>query len=140
MVGFHRPYKRLGVNKGDELGVRSVDQEAGTVSLQRRDGTAVEWIPGKLAARSGGVEVYRREILELRQGDRIRWTRNDQSLGLVNSQTADVTSGRRKEMVTFRLEDGRTLELDTKVTASSVISTGPGPPRCTHSRVEPWTR
>ena len=62
VVGFHRPYKRLGVNKGDELGVRSVDQEAGTVSLEGRDGASVEWIPGKLAARSGGVEVYRREI------------------------------------------------------------------------------
>jgi len=110
VVGFHRPYKRLGVAKVDELGVRSVDQEAGTVSLQRRDGTAVEWIPGKLAARSGGVEVYRREPLELRQGDRIRWTRNEQSLGLVNSQTADVT-GVGKDTVTFRLENGGTLEL-----------------------------
>ncbi|MDD9998165.1 MAG: relaxase domain-containing protein, partial [Rhodospirillaceae bacterium] len=111
VVGFHRPYKRLGVNKGDELGVRSVDQEAGTVSLKRKDGTAVEWIPGRLAARSGGVEVYRREIIELRQGDRIRWTRNDQSLELVNSQTADVTAV-GKDTVTFRLEGGGTLELN----------------------------
>ena len=110
VVGFHRPYKRLGVNKGDELGVRSVDQEGGTVSLQRRDGTAVEWIPGKLAARNGGVEVYRRETIELREGDRIRWTRNDQSLGLVNSQTADVTAV-GPDTVTFRLEGGGTLEL-----------------------------
>ena len=110
VVGFHRQYKRLGVNKGDELGVRSVDQEAGTVSLEGRDGESVEWIPGKLAARSGGVEVYRREILELRQGDRIRWTRNDQSLGLVNSETAEVT-GVGKDTVTFRLEGGGTLEL-----------------------------
>ena len=28
--------------------------------------------------------------MELRAGDRIRWTRNDASLGLVNSQTAEV--------------------------------------------------
>ena len=111
VVGFHRPYKRLGVNKGDELRVRAVDQEVGTVSLQGVDGTAVEWIPGKLAARSGGVEVYGREKLELRQGDRIRWTRNDQSLGLVNSQTADVMEV-GKDTVTFRLEGGGTLELN----------------------------
>ena len=71
----------------------------------------MEWIPGKLAARSGGVEVYRREKIELRQGDRVRWTRNDQSLGLVNSQTADVTAV-GKDTVTFRLENGGTLELN----------------------------
>ena len=48
--------------------------------------------------------------MELRQGDRIRWTRNDVSLGLVNSQTADV-SRVKNGTVTFRLEDGRALEL-----------------------------
>ncbi|MDE0359550.1 MAG: conjugative relaxase [Rhodospirillaceae bacterium] len=110
VVGFHRQYKRLGIDKGDELRVLGVDQDAGAVSLERGDGTAAEWIPRRVAARTGGVEVYRSENLELRQGDRIRWTRNDYSLGLVNSQTADVTKV-EKDTVTFRLEDGGTLEL-----------------------------
>ena len=57
--------------------------------------------PGCLAARSGGVEVYRVERMELRQGDRVRWTRNDKDLGLVNSQTAEVTS----------VKDDRALDL-----------------------------
>ena len=110
VVGFYRPYKRLGVEKGDELRVLGVDQDAGAVRLAGRDGAKVEWIPGKLAARSGGVEVYRSERLELRRGDKIRWTRNDLSLGLVNSQTAEVT-GVMDGTVTFRLEGGGTLEL-----------------------------
>ena len=43
-------------------------------------------------------------------GDRIRWTRNDAGLGLVNSRSAEVVSvGNGK--VTFGLEDGRRLEL-----------------------------
>ena len=49
--------------------------------------------------------------MELRAGDRIRWTRNDAGLGLVNSQTAEVTAvndGR----VGFRLEDGRRLDMN----------------------------
>ena len=111
VVGFHRPYKRLGVEKGDELRVLRVDQDAGAVSLERGDGPTVEWMPGRLAARSGGVEVYRTEKLELRRGDKIRWTRNDRSLGLVNSQTAEVTKV-GNGTVTFRLEDGGTLELN----------------------------
>ena len=48
--------------------------------------------------------------MRLGQGDRIRWTRKDGCLGLVNSQTADVTRV-QNGTVTFRLEDGRMLDL-----------------------------
>ena len=54
--------------------------------------------------------MYRSEEIELRAGDRIRWTRNDAGLGLVNSRTAEVL-GVRQGRVTFRLENGKTLEL-----------------------------
>ena len=111
VVGFHRPYKRLGVEKGDELRVVGVAGGAGTVTLAGKDGGTVAWEPGRLAARAGGVEVYKVESMELRAGDRIRWTRNDAGLGLVNSQTAEVTAindGR----LSFRLEDGRLLDMN----------------------------
>ena len=54
--------------------------------------------------------MYRREDIELRAGDRIRWTRNDDGLGLVNSRTAEVAAVAGGK-VTFRLEDGRMLDL-----------------------------
>ena len=111
VVGFHRPYKRLGVEKGDELRVAGVDRAAGTVTLAGKDGGPVGWEPGRIAARAGGVEVYRKETMELRAGDRIRWTRNDAGLGLVNSQTAEVTAV-RDGRVGFRLEDGRMLDMN----------------------------
>ena len=111
VVGFHRPYKRLGVEKGDELRVAGVDRAAGTVTLAGGEDGTVAWEPGRVAARAGGVEVYKREQMELRAGDRIRWTRNDAGLGLVNSQTAEVT-GVKDGRVTFRLEDGRTLDMN----------------------------
>ena len=78
--------------------------------LEGRDGRSVLWEPGRLAARSGGVEVYRVENMELRAGDRVRWTRNNTDLGLVNSQTAEVASVKGGR-VSFRLEDGRTLDM-----------------------------
>ena len=111
VVAFHRPYKRLGVEKGDELRVAGVDRKARTVRLEGNDGQRVAWEPNRLAARAGGVEVYRSETMELRAGDRIRWTRNDAGLGLVNSQTADVAAVRGAR-VTFRLEDGRMLDMN----------------------------
>ena len=110
VVAFHRPYKRLGVEKGEERIVSGVDHEARTVWLEGGDGKTMPWKPGKIGGRSGGVEVYRVESMELRAGDRIRWTRNDAGLGLVNSQTAEVT-GVKDGRVTFRLEGGRRLEL-----------------------------
>ena len=48
--------------------------------------------------------------MDLRAGDHIRWTRNDAGLGLVDSETAEVTAGGGGR-VTFRLEDGRTLDM-----------------------------
>ena len=110
VVAFHRPYKRLGVRKGDERRVAGVDHEARTVMLEGGDGGTVAWKPAEVGGRRGGTEVYRAEEIELRAGDRIRWTRNDAGLGLVNSRTAEVAAlgnGR----AAFRLEDGRQLEL-----------------------------
>ena len=110
VVAFHRPYKRIGVEKGDERRVMGVNHKAREVVLEGKDGGTVAWKPGEIGGRRGGSEVYRREDIELRNGDRIRWTRNDAGLGLVNSRTAEVFSvgnGR----VTFQLEDGKKLEL-----------------------------
>ena len=95
-VAFHRPYKRLGVEKGDELRVAGRrSRKTRMVNLEGADGRAVAWEPNRIAARAGGVEVYRSEDIELRAGDRIRWTRNDAGLGLVNSGTAEVAAVQR---------------------------------------------
>ena len=110
VVAFHRPYKRIGVDKGDERRVTGVDYRSREVLLEDGKGGSVAWKPQQIGGRRGGSEVYKVEEIELRAGDRIRWTRNDAGLGLVNSRTAEVlkvANGR----VTFRLEDGKTLEL-----------------------------
>ncbi len=111
VVAFYRSYKRIGVEKGDEFRVSGVDGKNRTVLLEGKDGKDVPWKPEQIGARSGGVEVYRTDEMELSAGDRIRWTRNDAGLGLVNSQTAEVVSV-RGGWVTFRLEDSRMLELE----------------------------
>ena len=113
VVAFHRPYKRLGVEKGDERRVVGVDHRSSTVMLEGRGGQTVPWKPGQVAGRNGGTEVYRAEAIELRAGDRVRWTRNDKGLGLVNSRTAEVVSA-SEDRVSFRLEDGRSLALGRK--------------------------
>ncbi|MDE0276804.1 MAG: relaxase domain-containing protein [Defluviicoccus sp.] len=110
VVAFHRPYKRIGVEKGDERTVMGVDHKRREVLLDDGKGGRTSWKPREIGGRRGGSEVYKVEEIELRAGDRVRWTRNDTGLGLVNSRTAEVlkvANGR----VAFRLEDGKTLEL-----------------------------
>ena len=111
VVAFHRAYKSLGVEKGEERRVVRVDHARGTVMLEDGSGAAVSWRPRRVGGRRGAVEVYRVEEIELRAGDRIRWTRNDARLGLVNGRTAEVASV-GKDSVAFRLEDGRMPALD----------------------------
>ena len=110
VVAFHRPYKRLGVAKGDERRVQDVDHKTGTVLLEDPNGESRRWDPSQVAGFRGGSEVYKAEAIELRTGDRIRWTKNDAGHGLVNSRTAEVVSVEDGK-VSFRLEDGRSLEL-----------------------------
>ncbi len=110
VVAFHRPYKRLGVEKGDERRVEDVDRKNRTVHLEGPEGSTVAWKPSEIGGRQGGTEVYRTDTVELRAGDRIRWTRNDKGLGVVNSGTAEVL-GVRNGRVTFLLEEGRKLTL-----------------------------
>ena len=60
VVAFHRPYKRLGVEKGDERRVVGVDHEARSVVLEGRDGGTVvpgsrpKWAGGRAEPRSTG--------------------------------------------------------------------------------------
>ena len=110
VVSFHRPYRRLGIDKGEERRVVEVDRRSRTVVLADAGGKTVAWKPGQVAGRHGGSEVYRVEPIELRAGDRVRWTRNDKDHGLVNSRTAEVVSV-DGDRVAFRLEDGRALAL-----------------------------
>ena len=110
VVAFHRPYRRIGVGKGEERRVAGVDRRNREVLLDDGRGGTVRWRPSEIAGRRGGSEVYRAEEIELRAGDRIRWTRNDSGLGLVNSRTAEVVAV-KDGRVTFRLEDGKALEL-----------------------------
>ncbi|MDE0031930.1 MAG: relaxase domain-containing protein [Deltaproteobacteria bacterium] len=110
VVAFHRSYKRLGVEKGDERRIQSVDHEKRIVHLEGPNGSTVAWNPSEIGGRRGGTEVYRADTVELRAGDRVRWTRNDKRLGVVNSGAAEVL-GVGNGRVTFMLEEGRKLTL-----------------------------
>ena len=104
-VIFNRPYKTLGVDKGDERTVARLIHNGHAVILADAKGNETEWRPFAIAGAKGGVEVYTSEAMELRRGDRVRFTRNDPASGLTNGETATVDAVGR-DGVRFRLENG----------------------------------
>ena len=99
--------------------IDSLPEAFGMVKAMRADsldwGTgcrqAVHRAPAGIIQGRMAEDVDHAEEIELRAGDRIRWTGNDARLGLVDCRTAEVASI-RKDSVAFRLEDGRMPELD----------------------------
>lgn len=86
IVRFGRTYNSLGVKKDQYLLIKDVDVASGRVVLVNPDGVFTVWDP----KRAKKVEVYRPEKRCLAAGDKIRWTRNDNSLGRYNAELADV--------------------------------------------------
>ena len=109
-VVFRRAYKRLGVRQGGERTVTAVDPDSRIVRLADARGRIADWRPGALAALSGGVELFRNEPLELRAGDRVRWTRDEPAMGLRAGRLARVGAVRGNR-VRLRLEGGAVLAL-----------------------------
>ena len=109
-VIFTRPYKRLGVEKGDARTVVRLEDNGHSVVLSDSRGNETLWRPYLLAGAKGGVEVYRSEATDLWVGDRVRLTRNDPVSGLANGDMATVDSIEH-DGVRFRLDDDSTTRL-----------------------------
>ncbi len=108
LILFNQDLVNYRVRKDDILTVAGIERD--TVVLDHPDGGVRRIRP------AGGVryrlEVYETREIELRAGDRIRWTRNDKERKLINGEKAEVTEISR-DRVRLDLADGRTVSLRT---------------------------
>lgn len=108
VVRFGRGYKSLGVEAGDTFRVKTVDEREVTLASESGHKT-LTWQPHRHAQ----VEVYQAEARHLAVGDRIRWTRNDKTLGRRNGEYADVVGfDPETQAVTVQLPSGTKQTLD----------------------------
>ncbi len=85
--------------------------EDGRVLLEHGDGRLLRIRPdGRVRYQ---VEIYETRRIEIRAGDRIRWTRNDRARELANGDRA-VVVGIGPRRVSFRGEDGRAFSLSRR--------------------------
>ena len=108
VVVFNQDLVNYRVRKDDVLTVSGIGHDS--VVLDHPDGKPRRIRP------AGGVryrlEVYETREIELRAGDRIRWTRNDKARSLINGEKAEITAITRSR-VRMALADGRNISLGT---------------------------
>jgi conjugative relaxase-like TrwC/TraI family protein len=80
MVRIGKSYRSIALEKGDYAAVKSVNHNDHSISLEiiegSRKGERIHWFPSKHSV----VEVYESQQRELAKGDRIRITRNEETL------------------------------------------------------------
>jgi hypothetical protein len=102
-----RHYDSIGMRRGDTAKV--VSALPGCITLRRSDGTEVEWRPTAMPH----VAVHAEQEREFAVGDRLRFTANDYSVGVVNGQTGIVeTIDATARVMTVRADEGEVVTLN----------------------------
>ena len=103
---FHRALYPYRIAAGDACTVTAVDEDR--IALAHPDGRPRHLVPsGDIRYR---LELHERRRLVVREGERLRWTRNDAARGLVNGEEATVTAVGKKRLE-LCTADGRDIAL-----------------------------
>jgi plastocyanin len=110
-VRFLRDYAEKGVTRGVAYKIERIDGEKAAVSLKSADGSAVDWRLRQWGA--GKVEVFEPKAMELQEGDRVQFTRNDREAGRINGLRGTITGiDPERQQATIALANGREQRLD----------------------------
>lgn len=90
VVRFTRDYADKGVARGEAYRVESIDPAKAAIALKSEDGREVDWRLRQWGA--GKVQAFAPQLLDLRTGDSIRFTRNDREAGRVNGGRGEVVA------------------------------------------------
>jgi conjugative relaxase-like TrwC/TraI family protein len=90
VVRFTRDYADKGVARGEAYRVESIDPAKAAITLKSEQGREVDWRLRQWGA--GNSQTFSPQSLELKTGDRIRFTRNDRQAGRINGARGEVTA------------------------------------------------
>ena len=110
ILRFHRPYKKLGIEKDEYLTVEKVNHISNSLTLKKSNGKEVLFQLRKEVDYKSKFEVFNELGLEVQQGLKIIFTKNNNNLGLINSETAIIKSI-NKEIATLQFENKMTKDI-----------------------------
>ncbi|MCY3672516.1 MAG: relaxase domain-containing protein, partial [Alphaproteobacteria bacterium] len=101
---FNREMKHYRVRKDDACTVMEVEEDR--VRLAHADGRPRHLKPGTYLRYR--LDLFEEKTLRIREGEQLRWTRNDRERGLANGDRAEVLEIGDKALL-IRLADGREM-------------------------------
>lgn len=101
--------KLTGLEKGTEGRIISVDEKNHTITVGARGGRKVE-----IDLKSNGhkIETWREEQRDFSKGDKVVFTKNNRSMGVMNGHTGTIDNIDLHGNVTVRMRDGRNVKFD----------------------------
>ena len=88
VIRFARDYLDKGIAKREAVTVTGIDPAKNAVVLEKANGQSVDWRPRQWGAAKS--EAFTPAEIEIRQGDRIQFTRNDRTQSRENGSSAQV--------------------------------------------------
>ena len=106
IIRFTRDYPLKGIDRAQAYGVSGVDPESNRITLEARNGTDIVWHPKAWGA--GKSEAFVSKPMEMREGDKVQFTRNDRALKRVNGLAGEIVRiDDKRQLATIQRADGR---------------------------------
>ena len=110
LIHYSTPNLKHGIARDSFATVIAVDEARNRITVQKTDGEISTYNPAKLA--STRSKIYTEEMREVASGERIRFTRADQDLGLRHGDLATVEKVYGNESLSVRLDNRKTVSID----------------------------
>ena len=111
VVRFTRNFADKGVRRGDAYRVEAIDPAKAAITLKSEDGRDVDWRLRQWGA--GHSQAFVPQPLDLKTGDRIRFTRNDREASRINGGRGEVIAvDEQRRTATIQTAEGKTEVLD----------------------------
>jgi conjugative relaxase-like TrwC/TraI family protein len=110
IIRFTKDYTHKGVSRSESYRVESIDPDKAAIALKSNDGRDIDWRLRQWGA--GKSQAFATQSLELKTGDRIKFTRNDRELGRINGQRGEVKAiDQEARTASIKTTNGKTQTL-----------------------------
>jgi hypothetical protein len=108
VLRYSRASKETGIGKGEYAQVKSIDAVANRLTVELQDATERTYDP----RRQQGVSVFRVELRNFSEGDRVQFTAPANDLKVANRELGTIESIDGDGRLNLKLDGGRAVELD----------------------------
>ena len=108
VLRYSRASKETGIGKGEYAQVKSIDAVANRLTVELQDATERTYDP----RRQQGVSVFRVELRNFSEGDRVQFTAPANDLKVANRELGVIESISGDGRLHVRMDGGRAVELD----------------------------